>query len=108
MGYYLNGELPTLGKANALIAYHNARFLTTAEKNDVNDAIFMVGTYHQRNEVVIVTLLNGNWEAAALAYSQQEFDRFMDPSDPRRKEIVIAQYKDIVELMENDPYTNMS
>lgn len=103
MGFYLNGELPVMGKAAALINYSRARRLTIPEFNSAYDGSFNVEKYHAQREVVVIVLQNGLFDAAGLAYSNTEFGELMNP-DGRHKEVLIMSYDEAKLLMDYDPY----
>lgn len=76
MGYYINStskgvRLPAKGKANQLIF----------------DGAKRVKNEFQENLVCVVD--NGPFEAAAYAFSEDEFNAFNDPDDNRNKEWLV-------------------
>lgn len=79
MGYYLEHtpkgtRLPKVGKADALIA---------------DGAKEIINPVFGPNLVCVVE--NGAFDATAYCYSKQEFRRFLQPGDLRRKRWLIVQ-----------------
>ena len=78
MGYYINSAggdaLGAKGKAISLIKRENAKFLIEAPSQLPTDG-----------NGIICVVDNGDFEAAAFAYSNDELDYFNSPSDTRPK-----------------------
>jgi len=79
MGFYIEG--PVLGKAEHIVDNLGGTAVTQEEAAQaMNDP---------SKGVIVVVNNQGVFEAAAFAFSQQEFDEFVDPSDQRPKKFVV-------------------
>lgn len=89
MGYYL--ETPGLtGKAEALAKMHGAARIHP------DMACIAVGLRHG---AVICVVQNENFEAAAFCYSDDEFEQFTHPLDPRPKTWLWIEDRELVETL---------
>lgn len=87
MGYYIQG--PRYGKGAYLEAEHGARACTEAEAR----AALIRG-----DVAPICVVLNGPFEAAALAYNEEEFECFVAPHDQRPKQWYVMDRAKAYEL----------
>tara|TARA_Y100000310_G_scaffold128314_1_gene127494 strand:+ start:1790 stop:2080 length:291 start_codon:yes stop_codon:yes gene_type:complete len=78
MGYYINTETATssTGKAKDLMDNHDAIMIS-----DPENFVAVVDHFH----ALVCVIGNGLFDAAALIYSQGEFEAFSDPNDHRPK-----------------------
>jgi hypothetical protein len=88
MGYYIQG--PNLGKADYLLATHPDFKEVTKDEAEIFQCEGKVG--------VVVVVNNGPFEAAAFAFSDQEFEEFTEASDPRRKRFLTGPLDLVKEL----------
>jgi hypothetical protein len=73
MGYYIQGDGP----------HHKAEFIIDKYAGQLMlDPVFLDPA---KGFVTVCVVNNGPFEAAAVAYSQEEFDAFNDPTDYRPK-----------------------
>lgn len=81
MGYYCNVDA-VKGKADILVNRYEGKLVSQAEASKaINDP----------TKGVIVVVDNGPFEAAAFAYSPEEYDYFINnPMDNRPKQFVIV------------------
>ena len=89
MGFYIQG--PILGKAEWISGtYGDTRLIPQPEKfSDIPEEKFL-----------IVVVNNGPFEAAAVAYSEQEFNEFINsPTDNRSKKFLLLSRKTTFELV---------
>lgn len=88
MGYYIQG--PTTGKADYLLAEHpDFREVTWSE----------AAVARAMNDVAVVVVVeNGPFDAAAFAFSDDEFLEFTQVTDPRPKRFLLGP-KDVVEKL---------
>ena len=87
MGYYIPG--PAVGKGECLVWYHGARARTEEEAR---------AALLSDDVAPICVVMNGPFEAAALAYSEEEFDCFADPNDRRPKQWYVMDRAKAYEL----------
>lgn len=86
MGFYLQG--PTLGKADYLLAEHTDFREVTCSEAAVARAM--------NDNAVVVIVENGPFDAAAFAFSDDEFEDFTQANDLRPKRFLLGP-KDLVE-----------
>lgn len=90
MGFYI--EVPDTRKHKAKLIEEtlHARRITQAEAEEiVKDA----------QKAVICVVENDLFDAAAFCYSSDEFARFAEPSDPRRKTWLVINNRPLIEKM---------
>lgn len=86
MGFYIQG--PTMGKVKFLIDEYKAQvFLKPDKFSDI-----------PKGFVLICVVSNGPFEAAAIIYSENEFQAFAQPTDTRPKTCLIMDIKKAIEL----------
>lgn len=81
----------------------------TENKRKAKQLIFLYGatrisvpTYPPPpGEVIICVVDNGPYEAVAICYSEQEMQEFNDPDDDRRKEWLLMDRKEVIDLCPN-------
>jgi hypothetical protein len=96
MGYYIQVPLNT-NKAEQLMVLYGALKIPTGDYTDVYKNARAEGL------VPVIVVQNPGFDAAAVAYSQREFDEFTAPSDTRRKSIVLMEEKTVLELCPGCP-----
>lgn len=79
MGYYIQTPGFNHSKALRIAAQHNGVLIS--KPNHYSDI--------PEDSALIVVVDNGPFEAAALAYSEREFEEFTDFTDERPKEYVL-------------------
>lgn len=78
MGYYIQTD-HIREKGMYLVRHHGGQIIAKPEKlSDIPEG-----------KALIVVVDNGPFEAAALAYNQDEFEAFIQPSDHRPKTFVV-------------------
>lgn len=85
MGYYIETEAAK-NKANWLVDNAGGVIVQQATPTPTHDSI----------PVVVVD--NGPFEAAGIAYDQEELRAFTDPFDPRPKTIVMVPRDNVIKL----------
>jgi len=90
MGYYIPG--PMNGKADYLLTTYPAIF----EEVDINEASRICDAPDVR--IIVVVENHGSFDAAAFAYSREEFEDFTDKIDLRTKRYLKGP-KDVLEQM---------
>ena len=83
MGYYIQG--PNKGKAQFLVEQYGAKFLSALDIPYEYSSI-------PGDKAVIVVIDNGSFEAAALCYSNGEFEELVNfdiVDDPRPRKILM-------------------
>jgi len=88
MGYYLEVEGQTHGKANALAKEWDGRIESFPPSFDV---------LKQSNEVLVVVMDNGFFEAAGICFSSDEQEAFCNPSDSRPKKFLVLSIEKAIE-----------
>ena len=88
MGYYINKEMPALGKANAIAGLYGGAIIN--RPNSFSDI--------PQGKALIVVIDNGPFEAAGFAYSEREFQAFTEIGDSRPKTFVTLDWGKAVEL----------
>jgi len=92
MGAYVNPK-GSETKESWLAA--NAQCLSVREARDHNDF---------ENEFLIVLLDNGSFSAAGIAYSKEEKEVFLDPTDSRPKKFYKASKEKLLPISELQRY----
>lgn len=87
MGFYIQG--PTKGKAQFIVENYSG-ILSIKEQAEK--------MLSEMSKAVIVVVDNGPFEAAAFAYSREEFHAFHSPNDYRLKKYVIMDRAKACEL----------
>ena len=85
MGYYIETEAAK-NKAKWLVEHAGGVIVQQATPTPTHDSI----------PVVVVD--NGPFEAAGIAYDQEELRAFTDPFDPRPKTIVMVPCDNVIKL----------
>ncbi len=86
MGFYIQTPEINHNKSLVISDKYRGKIVPKPKYEDLKD-----------DEVIVVCVSNGIFEAAAIAYDESEFDAFNDPSDIRPKEYVILSKTNALE-----------
>jgi hypothetical protein len=90
MGFYIEVPDTLKHKAKLIEETLHARRITQAEAEEIVKDV---------QKAVICVVENDLFDAAAFCYSSDEFDRFSEPNDPRRKTWLVINNRSMIEKM---------